>query len=71
MEAGDLLLAFKESDWERTVELSDVIAGRAGRKNADEITLFKSNGLAVEDVAAAAYVYERALEAGAGREFYS
>ena len=38
-----------------------------GRRSADEITLFKSLGLAIEDVAAARRIYDRALAAGAGR----
>ena len=70
MEAGDLLLAWTASQWDdpRLVELKDVVAGKArGRENPDQITLFKSIGLALEDVAAAGYVYERALEAGIGR----
>jgi ornithine cyclodeaminase/alanine dehydrogenase-like protein (mu-crystallin family) len=62
MESGDLLLAFQqEADWQRTVEFKEVVAGRAGRTSDAEITLFKSNGLAVEDVIAAGYVYERAI----------
>jgi alanine dehydrogenase len=61
MESGDLLLAFSsESDWDRVVELKDVTAGRFKRNRPAEITLFKSNGLAVEDVIAAGWVYERA-----------
>jgi ornithine cyclodeaminase/alanine dehydrogenase-like protein (mu-crystallin family) len=71
MESGDLLLALRDEDWDRVVELKDVAAGRSGRKRPEDITLFKSNGLAVEDVAAAAWVYERAQEAGAGRQLYS
>ena len=72
MESGDLLLAFSsESDWERVVELKDVTAGRSARKRPTDITVFKSNGLAVEDVIAAGWVYERARESGAGRPIYS
>lgn len=71
MESGDLLLALGEDDWKRVVELKDVAAGRSGRKRPADITLFKSNGLAVEDVAAAGFVYERAKEAEAGRKIYS
>ena len=71
MESGDLLLAFPEDDWGRVVELKDVAAGRARRTRPDQLTIFKSNGLAVEDVAAAGWVYERAREAGAGRTVYS
>jgi alanine dehydrogenase len=71
VEAGDLLLGFSEEDWTRVVELRDVAAGRAGRTRPDQLTMFKSLGLAVEDVAAAGWVYERAREAGAGRSIYS
>lgn len=74
MESGDLLLALDQADWQdgRIVELKDVIAGRVPlRACPSEITIFKSNGLAVEDVISAGYVYERALELNIGREFYS
>jgi alanine dehydrogenase len=71
IEAGDLLLGLGEEDWTRVVELRDVAAGRAGRTRPDQLTMFKSLGLAVEDVAAAGWVYERAREAGAGRSIYS
>ena len=60
MEAGDLLLAQGEEHWKRAVEMKDVVGGRAGRTSASQITLFKSVGLAVEDVIAAGYVYEQA-----------
>jgi alanine dehydrogenase len=72
MESGDLLMALSDHDWSspRIVELKDVVTGlRAARTSLDEatqITLFKSNGLAVEDVIAAAFVYERARAAGIG-----
>jgi alanine dehydrogenase len=47
--------------------LADVVAGRRpGRTSAEEITIFDSTGVAIEDVAAAAAVYERALAAGRG-----
>ncbi|MGE5570408.1 MAG: ornithine cyclodeaminase family protein [Rhodospirillales bacterium] len=58
MEAGDLLMALDPADWERVKELKDL----SGRPSAHSITLFKSLGLGVEDVAAAAYVYESAGE---------
>jgi ornithine cyclodeaminase/alanine dehydrogenase-like protein (mu-crystallin family) len=48
-------------------ELGAVVAGLApGRTSEDEITVFDSTGMALQDVAAAALVYERALEAGVG-----
>ncbi len=43
-----------------------VLVPYGGRQSTDEITLFKSLGLAVEDLAAAHFVYNRALEAGGG-----
>jgi ornithine cyclodeaminase/alanine dehydrogenase-like protein (mu-crystallin family) len=47
--------------------LADVVAGRRpGRTSAGEITIFDSTGVAIEDVAAAAAVYERAIAAGRG-----
>jgi ornithine cyclodeaminase len=47
--------------------LGDLLLGtHSGRESAEEITLFKSLGLAVEDVAAARHIYERAVERGVG-----
>jgi ornithine cyclodeaminase/alanine dehydrogenase-like protein (mu-crystallin family) len=46
-------------------ELAQVVAGqRPGRRSAEEITIFDSSGVAIEDVAAAAAVYEKAVAAG-------
>ena len=51
-------------------EIWEVVAGRkAGRASEDEITVFDSTGVAVQDVAAAALVYERAEAAGRGLRF--
>lgn len=48
-------------------ELSDLVLERVtGRNDTDDITLFKSVGLAVEDLAAARHVYTRAMETGVG-----
>ena len=48
-------------------ELGQVVAGvRPGRRSDDEIVIFDSTGMALEDVAAAATVYERAVQAGHG-----
>ncbi len=71
LESGDLLLALDEQGWTspKLVELGKILGGGAsGRGGRNEITLFKSNGLALEDVAAGGYVYERALQAGVGRQ---
>jgi len=55
--------------WEDFVELREVVAGfKPGRTKPSEITLFKSLGVALEDVAIGKLVYERALERGIGRK---
>jgi len=67
-EAGDLLLAgLGESDI--AAELGEVLTGaHAGRTGEDELTVFKSLGLAVEDLAAAELVVGSAREQGRGTE---
>lgn len=70
IEAGDLLLAATAGPppLDRAVELSAIVSGRhPGRGEPGDITLFKSLGLGIEDLAAASIVYDRALAAGAGR----
>jgi ornithine cyclodeaminase/alanine dehydrogenase-like protein (mu-crystallin family) len=70
IECGDLIWAASEGafSWESAVELADVVAGRvAGRASADEITLFASQGIALEDVAAAKLAYDNAVARGIGR----
>jgi ornithine cyclodeaminase len=72
-EAGDLVIPMQEGAIDRSHvvgELGEVFGGRvAGRRDASEITLFKSLGMAVEDVAAARLTYERAVARGLGRGF--
>lgn len=69
-ESGDYLLAAREGAVGRAhirAELGEVLKGaKPGRTSADEITLFKSLGLAVEDLAAARYLYDKCRETGAG-----
>ena len=51
-------------------ELSEIVAGRKrGRERDDEVIIFDSTGMALQDVAAAAIVYERAVAAGRGTPF--
>jgi ornithine cyclodeaminase/alanine dehydrogenase-like protein (mu-crystallin family) len=65
-EAGDYLAAVEHGASIRA-ELGELLIGTAeGRTSADEITLFKSLGLAVEDLAAAAFLYETAKREGRG-----
>ncbi len=71
LEAGDLIQAFAgdESKWSQVIELAEIAAGRVpGRRNADEITLFKSNGVAIEDIVTAGRIYEIAVEKKRGVE---
>lgn len=70
-EAGDLILAFHDDEicWTGVRKLSDVVAGKAsGRTSNSEVTLFKSNGIASWDLAAAMKVYAAARERKLGRE---
>lgn len=73
VEAGDLVIPIRESAIAVShiaAELGNVIGGRAqGRQSPEEITIFKSLGMAVEDVAAAHLAWERASERGLGRGF--
>ncbi len=69
-EAGDFVDALEKGvfDWSRAVELSDVVAGRAtGRNTRDSIVLFKSVGIALEDVALGAKLLERAKRKASGK----
>lgn len=70
-EAGDLLIAMREDAVmgdHVQAELGEVIVGKnAGRRSPSELTLFKSLGLAVEDVASAAYIVRRARETRTGQ----
>ncbi|MEM7032305.1 MAG: ornithine cyclodeaminase family protein [Chloroflexota bacterium] len=69
-EAGDFLTPKQEgaiTDAHIIAELGELLLKQAqGRRNSEEITLFKSLGLAVEDIAAAHYVYEQASKQGRG-----
>ena len=69
-EAGDFLIARREGavgDDHIAGELGDVLLGRiAGRRSPAEVTLFESLGIAVEDLAAARYLLDRAIATDAG-----
>ena len=69
LESGDLASASEAEAfyWEDARELGLVVTGEfPGREDAKEITLFESQGIALEDVAIAAKVYEQAMKAGVG-----
>jgi ornithine cyclodeaminase len=69
-EAGDFLIPKHEGvigDDHIVAELGELLLGQAaGRDSAEEITLFKSLGLAVEDLASAQLIYQQAVEQGVG-----
>jgi ornithine cyclodeaminase/alanine dehydrogenase-like protein (mu-crystallin family) len=70
MESGDLLAAIRAGAVDQShiaAELGEVLVGSAaGRTNDEEITVFESLGLAVEDLAAAAHVAREATQRGTG-----
>ena len=69
-EAGDYLLAAKEGLINADSILGEIgellIGTKLGRNSVDEITLFKSLGLAIEDIASAEYLYQKALSQNFG-----
>jgi alanine dehydrogenase len=70
IEAGDFQQPLEDGSlhWADVRELGQIIVGRyAGRKHPQDVTLFKSLGIAVEDVAVAARVYSRARDDGMGK----
>jgi ornithine cyclodeaminase/alanine dehydrogenase-like protein (mu-crystallin family) len=70
MEAGDLILSFANdaTRWNAVRELGEIVAGKIfGRTNSNQITLFKSNGIATWDLAVAVRVYELAVARGIGQ----
>ena len=71
LEAGDLIHVFGQDAerWSSVRELADIVSGKfPGRTNPEQITLFKSNGIAIEDVVVAGQIYELARERKIGRE---
>jgi ornithine cyclodeaminase/alanine dehydrogenase-like protein (mu-crystallin family) len=70
IEAGDLIHAFgsEAARWETVHEFAGVVVGKLQARNSpDQITLFKSNGVATEDIVAAGRIYEIARERKIGR----
>jgi alanine dehydrogenase len=72
IEAGELVMAVEKGllTWERVRELRYVVSGEMrGRTGDGQITLFKSLGVAIEDVATAAVLYRKAKGQNVGKEF--
>ncbi len=72
-EAGDFIIPVNEGEWSWDKvhgSLGDVIAGKIpARENDQEITLFKSVGLAIQDISTAYHVYNKAEQLGVGTDF--
>lgn len=71
LEGGDVLSSILSGklQWGQIAEMGRIVAGHhPGRQAEDGITLFKSSGLAAQDVAFAAVIYQRAVERGIGKK---
>ena len=71
-EAGDLIqgLPAINRSWDEVAELKDIVAAKKpSRTSGDEITVFKSCGIAIWDVAAAGFIYREALQKKKGKVF--
>lgn len=74
LEAGDFVAPLNQGvlQWSDVVELAPLLIGRyPGRQSPDDITIFKSLGLGIEDIALAARVVELARQRGIGRPLFS
>ena len=69
-ECGDCIIPIEEGLYgpeHVSDEIGEVLSGtKVGRSNPDQITVYQSVGLAIQDIAAAKLVYDRAVEKGAG-----
>ncbi|MCI0455339.1 MAG: ornithine cyclodeaminase family protein [Candidatus Dadabacteria bacterium] len=71
IEAGEFLPSIEKGrlQWEQVHELGEVLVGKVkGRTRDVDITLFKSLGIAIEDIAIAAHIYELAKKRGMGQK---
>ena len=71
VESGDVVLGIQEGRFgpdHIVAELGEVVSGAPGRRSDSEITIFKSLGMAIEDVMAADLAYRRAMERGMGKK---
>lgn len=72
-EAGDFIIPVRDGEWSWDKvhgSLGDVVAKKIpGRESEEEITLFKSVGLAIQDISSAFHVFKKATELGVGSDF--
>jgi len=70
IEAGDVVMGIAERRFgpdHIVAEIGEVASGAPGRRSENDVTIYKSLGMAVEDVTAAALAYRRAIERGVGQ----
>lgn len=68
IEGGDFVMALDDAGWQRVRELRDLVAAPES-VTPGKLSIFKSVGMGLEDVAAAGYVYEQAVAQGLGQPF--
>lgn len=71
VEAGDIIAAVEQGvlTWDDVTEFGQIVAGtHKGRRHPDDVTLFESLGVAIEDIAVARRVYDKALRLGVGED---
>ena len=71
LECGDLIYPIENGiiRWQQTHNLCDLVTGTIpGRTNDKEITLFESQGLALQDISTGARIYQKARDEGIGME---
>ncbi len=70
-EAGELIIPIQNGEITDNIiyaELAEIVSGqKPGRLTDDEITLFKSMGLSLEDISTAKFVFDKAIEKGLGQ----
>ena len=70
IECGDLISLYERGaiHWEQVVDLSHIVSGkRQGRQSSEQITLFESQGIALEDIAVGAHIHQLAVERSIGQ----
>jgi ornithine cyclodeaminase/alanine dehydrogenase-like protein (mu-crystallin family) len=71
IESGDLIQMYGDDQrrWTNVIEFDEIVSGKTpGRTNDSQITLFKSNGIATEDIVVAGRIYELARQRGMGKQ---
>ncbi|MEE2884090.1 MAG: ornithine cyclodeaminase family protein [Chloroflexota bacterium] len=69
IECGDLISLYERGAirWEQVIELSHIVSGRLkGRQSQEQVTLFESQGIALEDIAVGVRLHQLAVEKGIG-----